>query len=116
MIDKYGKKLFIFLGCDVVYFILWVIPAIKIPALAVVFTGLGLLTLTALSFIEGEDDTFRHITGEEQWFKVAFLSGIILTLIGIVLILILRQEYMRYKKLRAVDLLHGAFCSLDNRL
>ena len=72
MIDKYGKKLFIFLGCDVVYFILWVIPAIKIPALAVVFTGLGLLTLTALSFIEGEDDTFRHITGEEQGFKVAF--------------------------------------------
>ena len=51
MIDKYGKKLFIFLGCDVVYFILWVIPAIKIPALAVVFTGLGLLTLTALSFL-----------------------------------------------------------------
>lgn len=47
MIDKYGKKLFIFLGCDVVYFILWVIPAIKIPALAAVFTGLGLLTLTA---------------------------------------------------------------------
>jgi len=84
MIDK-----FIFLGCDVVYFILWVIPAIKIPALAVVFTGLGLLTLTALSFIEGEDDTFRHITGEEQWFKVAFLSGIILTLIGIVLLLVL---------------------------
>ncbi len=30
MLEKYGKKLFILLGCDVVYFILWVIPAIRI--------------------------------------------------------------------------------------
>lgn len=29
MIEKYGKKLFILLGCDVVYFILMVIPGHK---------------------------------------------------------------------------------------
>ncbi len=87
MLDKYGKKLFIFLGCDVVYFILWVIPAIQIPPLAAVFTGLGLMVMTALSYVEGEDDTFDRITGEEKWFKVAFLSGAILTLVGIILML-----------------------------
>ena len=87
MIDKYGKKLFVFLGCDVVYFILWVIPAIKIPPLAAVFTGMGLMVMTALSFVEVEDDTFSRITGDEKWFKVAFLSGAILTLIGIILMM-----------------------------
>lgn len=51
MIEKYGKKLFILLGCDVVYFILWVIPAIRIPASSAIFTGLGLMTMTALSFV-----------------------------------------------------------------
>ena len=37
MLEKYGKKLFILLGCDVVYFILWVIPAIRIPASSAIF-------------------------------------------------------------------------------
>ena len=54
MLEKYGKKLFILLGCDVVYFILWVIPAIRIPASSAIFTGLGLMTMTALSFVEGD--------------------------------------------------------------
>ena len=54
MFEKYGKKLFILLGCDVVYFILWVIPAIRIPASSAIFTGLGLMTMTALSFVEND--------------------------------------------------------------
>ena len=87
MIDKYGKKLFIFLGCDVVYFILWVILAIQIPASAAVFTGLGLLVMTALSFVEVEDDTFDRVTGDEKWFKIAFLVGAVLALVGIILML-----------------------------
>lgn len=87
MLEKYGKKLFILLGCDVVYFILWVIPAIKIPASAAVFTGLGLMVMTALSFVEVEDDTFDRITGEEKWFRIAFLVGGVLTLVGIILLL-----------------------------
>ena len=61
MLEKYGKKLFILLGCDVVYFILWVIPAIRIPASSAIFTGLGLMTMTALSFVEVEDDTFDRV-------------------------------------------------------
>ena len=64
MLEKYGKKLFILLGCDVVYFILWVIPAIRIPASSAIFTGLGLMTMTALSFVEVEDDTFDRVTGD----------------------------------------------------
>ena len=87
MLEKHGKKLFIFLGCDVLYFVLWVIPAIKIPAVAAVFTGLGLMTMTALSFIEVEDDTFDRITGDEKWFKTAFLVGAVLALVGIILML-----------------------------
>ena len=55
MLEKYGKKLFILLGCDVVYFILWVIPAIRIPASSAIFTGLGLMIMTALRMI--------HLTG-----------------------------------------------------
>ena len=73
MLEKYGKKLFILLGCDVVYFILWVIPAIRIPASSAIFTGLGLMTMTALSFVEVEDDTFDRVTGDEKLFKIAFL-------------------------------------------
>lgn len=87
MFEKYGKKLFIFLGCDVVYFILWIIPAIKIPAAAAVLTGLGLMTMTALSFVEVEDDTFDNVTGEEKWFRIAFLAGAALTLVGVILML-----------------------------
>lgn len=87
MIEKYGKKLFILLGCDVVYFILWVIPAIRIPASSAIFTGLGLMTMTALSFVEVEDDTFDRVTGDEKWFKIAFLVGAELTLVGIILLL-----------------------------
>lgn len=87
MFEKYGKKLFIFLGCDVVYFILWIIPAIKIPAAAAVLTGLGLMTMTALSFVEVEDDTFDNVTGEEKWFRIAFLVGAVLTLVGVILML-----------------------------
>lgn len=87
MLEKYGKKLFILLGCDVVYFILWVIPAIRIPASSAIFTGLGLMTMTALSFVEVEDDTFDRVTGDEKWFKIAFLVGAVLTLVGIILLL-----------------------------
>lgn len=87
MLEKYGKKLFILLGCDVVYFILWVIPAIRIPASSAIFTGLGLMTMTALSFVEVEDDTFDRVTGDEKWFKIAFLVGVALTLVGIILLL-----------------------------
>ena len=87
MLEKYGKKLFILLGCDVVYFILWVIPAIRIPASSAIFTGLGLMTMTALSFVEVEDDTFDRVTGDEEWFKIAFLVGAALTLVGIILLL-----------------------------
>lgn len=87
MFEKYGKKLFIFLGCDVVYFILWIIPAIKIPAAAAVLTGLGLMTMTALSFVEVEDDTFDNVTGEERWFRIVFLAGAALTLVGVILML-----------------------------
>mgnify|MGYP004665823769 CR=1 FL=1 len=87
MFEKYGKKLFIFLGCDVVYFILWIIPAIKIPAAAAVLTGLGLMTMTALSFVEVEDDTFDNVTGEEKWFRIAFLVGAAQTLVGVILML-----------------------------
>ena len=87
MFEKYGKKLFILLGCDVVYFILWVIPAIRIPASSAIFTGLGLMTMTALSFVEVEDDTFDRVTGHEKWFKIAFLEGAALTLVGIILLL-----------------------------
>lgn len=87
MLEKYGKKLFILLGCDVVYFILWVIPAIRIPASSAIFTGLGLMTMTALSFVEVEDDTFDRVTGDEKWFKIAFLVGSALTLVGIILLL-----------------------------
>lgn len=87
MFEKYGKKLFILLGCDVVYFILWVIPAIRIPASSAIFTGLGLMTMTALSFVEVEDDTFDRVTGDEKWFKIAFLVGVALTLVGIILLL-----------------------------
>lgn len=87
MFEKYGKKLFILLGCDVVYFILWVIPAIRIPASSAIFTGLGLMTMTALSFVEVEDDTFDRVTGDEKWFKIAFLVGEALTLVGIILLL-----------------------------
>lgn len=87
MFEKYGKKLFILLGCDVVYFILWVIPAIRIPASSAIFTGLGLMTMTALSFVEVEDDTFDRVTGDEKWFKIAFLVGAVLTLVGIILLL-----------------------------
>ena len=74
-------------GCDVVYFILWVIPAIRIPASSAIFTGLGLMTMTALSFVEVEDDTFDRVTGDEKWFKIAFLVGAALTLVGIILLL-----------------------------
>ena len=87
MIEKYGKKLFILLGCDVVYFILWVIPAIRIPASSAIFTGLGLMTMTALSFVEVEDDTFDRVTGDETWFMIAFVVGAALTLVGIILLL-----------------------------
>ena len=87
MLEKYGKKLFILLGCDVVYFILWVIPAIRIPASSAIFTGLGLMTMTALSFVEVEDDTFDRVTGDEKRFKIAFLVGAALTLVGIILLL-----------------------------
>ena len=87
MLEKYGKKLFIFLGCDVLYFVLWIMPAIKIPAMAAVFTGLGLMTMTALSFVEVEDDTFDNVTGDEKWFKTAFLVGAVLALVGIILML-----------------------------
>ena len=87
MFEKYGKKLFILLGCDVVYFILWVIPAIRIPASSAIFTGLGLMTMTALSFVEVEDDTFDRVTGDEKWYKIAFLVGAILALVGIILML-----------------------------
>ena len=87
MLEKYGKKLFILLGCDVVYFILWVIPAIRIPASSAIFTGLGLMTMTALSFVEVEDDTFDRVTGDEKWFKIAILVGAALTLVGIILLL-----------------------------
>ena len=87
MLEKYGKKLFILLGCDVVYFILWVIPAIRIPASSAIFTGLGLMTMTALSFVEVEDDTFDRVTGDEKLFKIAFLVGAALTLVGIILLL-----------------------------
>lgn len=87
MLEKYGKKLFILLGCDVVYFILWVIPAIRIPASSAIFTGLGLMTMTALSFVEVEDDTFDRVTCDEKWFKIAFLVGAALTLVGIILLL-----------------------------
>ena len=86
MLEKYGKKLFIFLGCDIVYFILYVLPFIKIPPVSAVFTGLGLLVMTALSYVEVEDDTFEHITGEEKWFKTAFLVGGVLTLVGVILL------------------------------
>ncbi len=88
MLEKYGKKLFIFLGCDIVYFILYVLPFIKIPPVSAVFTGLGLLVMTALSYVEVEDDTFEHITGEEKWFKTAFLVGGVLTLVGVILLLV----------------------------
>ena len=88
MFEKYGKKLFVFLGLDVVYFILWVIPGIAIPPVSAVFTGLGLLVMTALSFVEVEDDTFDSITGEEQWFKISFMAGLALAVIGTVLLLI----------------------------
>ena len=87
MFEKYGKKLFIFLGCDIVYFILWVIPAIKIPAVPAVLTGLGLMIMTALSFVEVEDDTFDSVTGDEKWFKIAFLVGAVLTLAGVIFVL-----------------------------
>ncbi len=87
MLKKYGKKLFIFLGCDIVYFILWVIPAIKIPAVPAVLTGLGLMIMTALSFVEVEDDTFDSVTGDEKWFKIAFLVGAVLTLAGVIFVL-----------------------------
>ena len=87
MLKKYGKKLFIFLGCDIVYFILWVIPAIKIPAVPAVLTGLGLMIMTALSFVEVEDDTFDSVTGDERWFKIAFLVGAVLTLAGVIFVL-----------------------------
>lgn len=88
MLEKYGKKLFIFLGCDIVYFILYVLPFIKIPPVSAVFTGLGLLVMTALSYVEVEDDTFEHITGEEKWFKTAFFVGGVLTLVGVILLLV----------------------------
>lgn len=88
MFEKYGKKLFIFLGCDIVYFIWYVLPFIKIPPVSAVFTGLGLLVMTALSYVEVEDDTFEHITGEEKWFKTAFLVGGVLTLVGVILLLV----------------------------
>lgn len=87
MLEKYGKKLFIFLGCDVLYFVLWVIPAIKIPAAAAVLTGLGLMVMTALSFVEVEDDTFDNVTGDEKWFKIVFLAGAVLALVGVILML-----------------------------
>ena len=86
MLEKYGKKLFILLGCDVVYFILWVIPAIRIPASSAIFTGLGLMTMTALSFVEVEDDTFDRVTGDEKWFKIAFLVRAALTIVGIIIL------------------------------
>lgn len=88
MLEKYGKKLIAFLGCDIVYFILYVIPFIKIPPVSAIFTGLGLLVMTALSYVEVEDDTFEHITGEEKWFKTAFLVGGVLTLVGVILLLV----------------------------
>ena len=88
MLEKYGKKLFIFLGCDIVYFILYVLPFIKIPPVSAIFTGLGLLVMTALSYVEVEDDTFEHITGEEKWFKTAFLVGGVLTLVGGILLVL----------------------------
>lgn len=88
MLEKYGKKLFIFLGCDVIYFILWVIPAINIPNIAAVLTGLGLLAMTALSYVEVEDDAFAKIDGSENWFKIAFLIGAVLVLVGIILLFI----------------------------
>ena len=88
MLEKYGKKLFIFLGCDIVYFILYVLPFIKIPPVSAIFTGLGLLVMTALSYVEVEDDTFEHITGEEKWFKTAFLVCGVLTLVGVILLLV----------------------------
>ena len=88
MLEKYGKKLSVFLGCDIVYFILYVIPFIKIPPVSAIFTGLGLLVMTALSYVEVEDDTFEHITGEEKWFKTAFLVGGVLTLVGVILLLV----------------------------
>lgn len=88
ILEKYGRKLFIFLGCDVVYFVLWVIPAITISNIAAIFTGIGLLVMTALSFVEVEDDTFRNIKGDERWFRVAFIVGGVCVLVGIVLALI----------------------------
>lgn len=88
MLDKYGKKLFIFLGCDVVYFILWVVPAINISNIAAVFMGLGLLAMTALSYVEVEDDAFAKIDGSEKWFRIAFLIGAALVLVGIILLFI----------------------------
>lgn len=88
MLEKYGKKLIVFLGCDIVYFILYVIPFIKIPPVSAIFTGLGLLVMTALSYVEVEDDTFEHITGEEKWFKTTFLVGGVLTLVGVILLLV----------------------------
>lgn len=88
MLEKYGKKLFIFLGCDVIYFILWIIPAVNIPNIAAIFTGLGLLLLTALSYVEVEDDTFSKIDGSEKWFKIAFLVGAALVLVGLTLLFI----------------------------
>ena len=87
MLEKYGKKLFVFLACDVVYFVLWVIPAIKIPAVPAVLTGVGLLIMTALSFVEVEDDTFDHITGDDKWFKITFMVGGVLALIGLILMM-----------------------------
>jgi hypothetical protein len=88
MIEKYGKKLIILLVVDVVYFLLWVIPAIKIPNSAAIFIGLALLVHTALAFIENEDDTFAFVTGEEKWFRIAQLVGTILAVVGIVLLLL----------------------------
>lgn len=88
MLEKYGKKLLSLLGCDVLYFLLWIIPAIKIPPVSAVFTGIGLLIMTALSFVEVEDDTFDKIKGDEKWFKIIFLAGAVLTLIGIILLLL----------------------------
>ena len=45
------------------------------------------MTMTALSFVEVEDDTFDRVTGDEKWFKIAFLVGVALTLVGIILLL-----------------------------
>ena len=69
MLEKYGKKLFILLGCDVVYFILWVIPAIRIPASSAIFTGLG------TNFSEKVEVGFQPILGCSATPKSSFLAS-----------------------------------------